>query len=76
MWQYTIGQESPSYIHIFWLWTILHLLNTFMQVPDHWLAEPHNSHSSMSHNMKAGHSIQLVMSGNLHVCAGYLVDVT
>jgi len=39
------------------LWTILHLLNTFLQVPGHWLAEPHNSPSSMSHNMKAGHSI-------------------
>jgi hypothetical protein len=62
MWQHIIGQElstDPCCLLIF-----SYFPNIFLHVPDGWLAEPHNSHSSMSHNMEAYVLIQFVMCGN------------
>jgi len=43
--------------------TFLYLSNSFLQVHGHWLAEPHNSHSSTSYDPTML-AVQLVMFGN------------
>ncbi len=57
--------RPPQSYHIScYLMTFSYLLNSFWQILDHWLVEPHNSSSFVSHNENAWHSFRCPITGS------------